>query len=98
MEYARDERGTRSHSGFQNDLILGGRWVWNDVEDTEILTLLGRDLDNAAQTLTVTADRRLTDTLSLEATARWPHRLSRDPNGTALSRDSAIIASLTYSF
>lgn len=97
-EYARDDRRGRSHSGFQNDLILGGRWVWNDVEDTEILTLLGRDLDNAAQTLTVTADRRLTDALSFEATARWPQRLSRDPNGTALSRDSAIIASLTYSF
>lgn len=98
MEYARDERGNRSHSGFQNDLILGGRWVWNDVEDTEILALLGRDLDNAAQTLTMTADRRITDSLSFEATARWPQRLSRDPNGTALSRDSAIITSLTYSF
>jgi hypothetical protein len=72
--------------------------VWNDVEDTEILALLGRDLDNVAQTLTVTADRRLTDALSFEATARWPQRLARDPNGTALARDNAIIASLTYSF
>jgi hypothetical protein len=97
-EYARDERRGRSHSGFQNDLGLGGRWLWNDVEDTEILTLLSRDLDNAAQTLTVTADRRITDALSFEATVRWPQRLGRDPTGAALSRDSAIIASLTYSF
>lgn len=97
-EYARDERRGRSHSGFQNDLVLGGRWLWNDVEDTEILTLLSRDLDNAAQTLTVTADRRITDALSFEATVRWPQRLGRDPTGAALSRDSAIIASLTYSF
>ena len=97
-EYARDERRGRSHSGFQNDLILGGRWVWNDVEDTEILALLARDLDNAAQTLTVTADRRLTDALSFEASARWPERMARDPNSTALARDAAIIASLTYSF
>jgi hypothetical protein len=97
-EYARDERRARSHSGFQNDLILGARWVWNDVEDTEILTLLARDLDNAAQTLTVTADRRLTDSLSFETTARWPERQARDPNSTALARDAAIIASLTYSF
>ena len=97
-EYARDERLGRSHSGFQNDLVLGGRWLWNDVEDTEILTLLSRDLDNAAQTLTVTADRRITDALSFEATVRWPQRLGRDPTGAALSRDSAIIASLTYSF
>ena len=97
-EYARDERRGRSHSGFQNDLILGGRWLWNDVEDTEILTLLARDLDNAAQTLTITANRRITDELSFEATARWPERLSRDPNSAALARDAAIIASLTYSF
>jgi hypothetical protein len=97
-EYARDERRGRSHSGFQNDLILGGRWLWNDVEDTEILTLLARDLDNAAQTLTMTANRRITDALSFEATARWPERLARDPNSAALSRDAAIIASLTYSF
>ena len=97
-EYARDERRGRSHSGFQNDLVLGGRWLWNDVEDTEILTLLSHDLDNAAQTLTVTADRRITDALSFEATVRWPQRLGRDPTGAALSRDSAIIASLTYSF
>ena len=97
-EYARDDRRGRSHSGFQNDLILGGRWLWNDVEDTEILTLLARDLDNGAQTLTITADRRLTDSLSFEATARWPERLARDPNSTALARDAAVIASLTYSF
>ena len=97
-EYARDDRRGRSHSGFQNDLILGGRWVWNDVEDTEILTLLAHDLDNGAQTLTITAGRRLTDSLSFEATARWPERLARDPNSTALARDAAVIASLTYSF
>ena len=98
MEYARDERRGRSHSGFQNDLVLGGRWLWNDVEDTEILALLARDLDNAAQTLTFTANRRLTDALSFEATARFPERLARDPNSAALARDAAIIASLTYSF
>ena len=97
-EYARDDRRDRSHSGFQNDLILGGRWVWNDVKDTEILALLSRDFDNAAQVLSVTADRRLTDSLSFEATARWPQRLTRDPTSAALSRDSAIIASLTYNF
>ena len=98
MEYARDERRGRSHSGFQNDLILGGRWLWNDVEDTEVLTLLSRDLDNAAQTLTMTANRRITDSVSFEASARWPQRLARDPNSVALARDTAIIARLTYSF
>lgn len=97
-EYARDSRRGLSHSGFQNDLTVGARWVWNDVEDTEVLGLLTRDLDNAAQTLTVSIDRRLTDAVSFEASARVPERYDRDPNSAALSRDMAVIAGLTYNF
>ena len=97
-EYARDSRKGLSHSGFQNDLTIGARWVWNDVEDTEVLGLLTRDLDNAAQTVTISVDRRLTDLVSFEASARLPERYGRDPNSTALSRDAAVIASLTFSF
>ena len=97
-EYARDSRKDLSHSGFQNDLTLGARWVWNDVEDTQVLGLLTRDLDNAAQTMTFSIDRRLTDELTFEASARLAERYERDPNSTALSQDSAVIASITYSF
>ena len=97
-EYARDSRKGLSHSGFQNDLTLGARWVWNDVEDTQVLGLLTRDLDNAAQTMTVSIGRRLTDELTFEASARLVERYERDPNSTALSKDSAVITSVTYSF
>ena len=61
-EYAHDSRNGMSHSGFQNDLTIGARWLWNDVEDTEMLGLLTRDLDNGAQTLSVSIDRRITAT------------------------------------
>jgi len=97
-EYARDSRRGRAHSGFQSDLTVGGRWVWNDVEDTEVLALVSRDLDNNAQTMTLTFDRRLTDSLTIEASARHVERLDRDPNSLALARDKAVIAKLTYSF
>ena len=97
-EYARDSRRGLSHTGFQNDLTIGARWVWNDVEDTEVLGLLTRDLDNAAQTLTVSIDRRLTDTVSFEASARLPERYDRDLKSAALKRDMAVIAGLTYNF
>ena len=97
-EYARDSRKGLSHSGFQNDLTLGARWLWNDVEDTQILGFLTRDLDNTAQTITVTIDRRLTDELTFEASARLVERYESDPNSTALSQDSAVIAGVTYSF
>lgn len=97
-EYARDSRKGLSHSGFQNDLTVGARWVWNDVEDTEVSGLLTRDLDNAAQTMTISVNRRITDAVSFEASARLPERYSRDPNSAALSRDAAVIAILTYNF
>ena len=97
-EYARDSRKGLSHSGFQNDLTIGARWVWNDVEDTEVLGLMTRDLDNAAQTITISLNRRLNDALTFEASGRLPERYGRDPNSAALSRDAAVIASLTYSF
>ena len=97
-EYAGDSRRGGAHSGFQNDLTLGGRLVWNDVEDTELLALVSRDLDNGAQTMTLTFDRRLTDSLTFEATARKVERLDRDPNSAALARDDAVIARLTLSF
>ena len=97
-EYARDSRRGKAHSGFQNDVTLGGRWVWNDVEDTELLALVSRDLDNDAQTMTLTFDRRLTDSLTFEVSARRVERLDRDPNSVALARDDAVIAKLTYGF
>jgi hypothetical protein len=97
-EYAHDSRNGMSHSGFQNDLTIGARWLWNDVEDTEMLGLLTRDLDNGAQTLSVSIDRRITDRVTFEASARLPARYHHDPNSAALENDSAIIAALTYGF
>ena len=48
--------------------------------------------------MTLTFDRRLTDSLTFEATARKVERLDRDPNSAALARDDAVIARLTLSF
>ncbi len=97
-EYARDSRKGLSHSGFQNDVTVGARWLWNDVEDTEVLGLLTRDLDNGAQTVTVSIDRRINDQVTFEASARGTARYASDPNSTALQKDNAVIMTLTYGF
>ena len=97
-EYAGDSRRGLTHSGFQNDLTVGTRWLWNDIEDTQMLALLTRDLDNGALTATVTIDRRINDQLTFEASARGTSRYASDPNGTAFQRDSAVIMALTYWF
>ena len=97
-EYAGDSRRGLTHSGFQNDLTVGTRWLWNDIEDTEMLGLLTRDLDNGAQTATVSIDRRINDQLTFEASARGTSRYASDPNITAFQRDSAVNMTLTYWF
>ena len=95
-EYAGDSRSGLTHSGFQNDLTVGTRWLWNDVEDTEMLGLLTRDLDNGAQTTTVSIDRRINDQLTFKASARRTSRYASDPNSTPFQRDSAVSVALTY--
>ena len=97
-EYAGDSRMELTHSGFQNDLTVGTRWLWNDIEDTEILGLLTHDLDNGAQTATVSIDRRINDQLTFEASARGTSRYANDPNSTAFQKDSAVNMALTYWF
>lgn len=97
-EYAGDSRRGLTHSGFQNDLTVGTRWLWNDIEDTEMLGLLTRDLDNGAQTTTVSIDRRINDQLTFKASARGTSRYASDPNSTAFRRDSAVNMALTYWF
>ena len=97
-EYAGDSRRELTHSGFQNDLTVGTRWLWNDIEDTEILGLLTHDLDNGAQTATVSIDRRINDQLTFEASARGTSRYANDPNSTAFQKDSAVNMALTYWF
>ena len=97
-EYAGDSRMELTHSGFQNDLTVGARWLWNDVEDTELLGLLTRDLDNGAQTVTVSIDRRINDQVTFEASARGTARYASDPNSAALQKDNAVIMALTYGF
>ena len=97
-EYAGDSRRGLTHSGFQNDLTVGTRWLWNDIEDTEMLGLLTRDLDNGAQTTTVSIDRRINDQLTFKASARGTSRYASDPNSAAFRRDSAVNMALTYWF
>ena len=97
-EYAGDSRMELTHSGFQNDLTVGTRWLWNDIEDTKILGLLTHDLENGAQTATVSIDRRINDQLTFEASARGTSRYANDPNSTAFQKDSAVNMALTYWF
>jgi hypothetical protein len=74
-EYLYDERGGDADPGtfmaspFQNDLMLGARLAFNDVQSTEVLAGLIVDLDHGDRFYNLEAERRLGDAwkLSLEA-------------------------------
>ena len=97
-ELARDSRKAAAHSGFQNDLAIGARMLFNDVEDSEAMLLLSRDLDNGAQLISLTGSRRITDAITADASAKWPMKFKDDPASDALARDATIVLSLTYGF
>ena len=97
-ELARDSRKAAAHSGFQNDLAVGVRMMFNDVEDSEALLLVSRDLDNGAQLISLTGNRRINDAMTADISAGWPTKFKDDPASVALARDATIVLSLTYGF
>jgi len=62
MEYQFDDRDTLATKPGQNDLMLGSRLVFNDVNGTEILMGLVQDLDNSStRTGFIEASSRIND-------------------------------------
>ena len=97
-EYAFDSRNSLSHIGLQNDLSIGMRWLKNDIYDTEVAALLTQDLDNKSRLITIGFDKRINDRVTFETSLRIPSLFDRDPNVSALAKDTAIIAAFTYRY
>jgi len=58
-EYGYDQRGEKSPSVFQNDLMLGLRIAFNDMASSELLLGVSKDLDHRASFISVEASRRV---------------------------------------
>ncbi len=64
-EYSYDGRDDRLNAPFQNDLFLGLRLTFNDVQSTQILAGGSIDVENGANTIRVEASRRIGDNWKL---------------------------------
>ena len=69
-EYLYDDRGEDAPQPFNNDLMLGLRWVFNDMQSSEILMGTIVDLDGAATSTSIEASRRLGQSWKLSAEYR----------------------------
>ena len=70
MEGMWDEREDEADHPFADDIFLGGRWVFNDVDNTEILGGIVTDVDNEGTFLSLEFDRRLSDNWTIRAQAQ----------------------------
>lgn len=60
-EWAYDERGSGSTTGFDNDLMIAARLALNDVDGTEFLAGLKQDLDSDESVFSLESSRRIGD-------------------------------------
>jgi len=82
---------------FDNDVFIGTRVTWNDVQDTELLAGMIIDDDNGGVFASVEFQRRLGDTMLLEVEGR-AFAAADDPFIAALEADDHLLVRLTRYF
>lgn len=70
VEYQFDDRTGPRQTIAQNDIVLGVRWAFNDLDGSEILALISQDLDYQNRFFSIELSRRLNDDWKVEAEAR----------------------------
>ena len=97
-EWLYDERGDRSDSVFQNDLLIGLRFALNDEQSTEALVGIITDLDRGGDVFTAEASRRIGDSFKLTAEAVVWANADEDPVLSQLQQEDYLQLELGYFF
>jgi hypothetical protein len=97
-EYLYDHRGDDSTTPFQNDLFLGLRLTANDVDGSELLTGIIKDLEERGWMFNLEASRRIGSDWKVSAQVRlWSDISEQDPQ-FALHRDDYFELTLARYF
>jgi hypothetical protein len=102
LEYSYDGRDKNPFeappTAFEEDIFLGARLAFNDVQSSEILMGLSIDPDDSSSTLAVEAERRLQQHWSAEVEGRWFMKSGDDPVLSAFKKDSFLTLRLIRYF
>ncbi|MEG3768411.1 hypothetical protein V5298_18085, partial [Alteromonas sp. 14N.309.X.WAT.G.H12] len=99
MEYQFDEREDNFFATGQNDLMLGLRWIWNDIDGTEILTGFIQDLDNSeTYSAFIESSSRMTDNWRWKVDAYFFSSNDTDDTFWYMRRDDHVQVALEYFF
>ncbi len=97
-EWNRDDRLLRANNVFQNDVFLGSRLAFNDVEGTDLFLGVLADLTTGTRSFNVQMNRRLNDSLSLHLEGSLLENVGKDDLIHPSRRDSFFAVNLTYGF
>ncbi len=97
-EYLYDSRGRNGQTFFQDDIMTGLRFGFNDVQSTEILASITFDRTSHTKFYNVEASRRLGESLKLTLEARFFSGVDKNDFAFFLRQDDHIRAELSYHF
>jgi hypothetical protein len=97
-EWAYDERGDASTTGFDNDLMIGARLDFNDAAGSHILAGFFHDLDSRRQVLYLESGRRFGDSWRATLDAFMVMDSSAGDPVYSLRDDDNITIELSYYF
>ncbi len=95
-EWAYDERGEESTTGFDNDIMVGARLAMNDIDSTEVLAGLSADLDSEGRVISLESSRRIGDRWKVTIDAFFVLDSSPEDLIHSLRDDDSAQVELTY--
>ena len=98
LEYLWDQRNDTSNQLFQNDLLAGFRFAFNDAATSDALLGLIQDLDDGATTISIEASTRLLESYRLTLLAQQFLNTDDDPILGGFKNESFIQLDLSYFF
>ena len=97
-EIAGDSRGKNSHTPFQRDLSVGGTFLFNDIDDSEINLFFTRDLSYTSVSTNFSYATRLNDVFTIETKLNLFSNFNKDPSKVTLEQDSSASIIINYNW
>jgi hypothetical protein len=97
-EYTFDDRDETVPTPYDNDLMLGFRWMQNDVDDMKFLAGIIKDLENSSLIFTLEGSRRLGESAKVEVTAVFFAETSENDPVYFFSDDDFIKVEIIFYF
>ena len=82
----------------ENDVFIGARYTFNDINDTALLAGAIFDLEDESNSIRVEAERRLTDQWKLEIEAQWINNTRATSRTASLKDDDFALLKLSHFF